>query len=789
MTISVERDELLRRRFGSRANLLPYQRRLYGYDAAGTFGLPDAVLRVISEEDVIAAVEVARHTGTPIVARGSGSGLSGGAVPEEGGIVLSFEHMRAVSPPDAVGLRVTVQPGVINRSLEDHLAPLGLFYPPDPASHRVSSIGGNIAENAGGPHALKYGVTGHHVAALHIVDAVGDSGPLVAGELQAGSDLAALVTGSEGTLALLTAAELRLDRLPATVATLLVSFEAMERATAFVSAVIERGIVPATAEFLDRATIKTIEEWGVVSYGPLAGAVLLIDLEGTDEEVDSAGVTLETLGREMGALEVRVARDEIEREALWLGRRASYATVARLAPKVFIQDVTVPREYLTRMLQEVEVIGGRYGLHIATVGHAGDGNLHPDFPYDPADEEMTRRVHAANLEVMQACVAMGGSISGEHGVGTDKLDGMPIMYTPAELGLMAAVKGCLDEANVLNPGKAIPLAPRMIPNAPGAAHSIPEDGTQVQEAVLAARAAGNPLQIDLSHLQSIHVNAANMTIEVGAGVEIGAVEEALEGSALRFPVTPIRERNILHTVLLNEYGPDHLAAGLVRQNLLAVTYVTGAGEIVRMGRAVMKNVAGYDLFRLLIGSRGRFGVPVTFTFRLQPRVPGSWYGREMPLDGPLPLPAGPLPSALFATIDGDRPRVYARLKSGATGWEPAPDAGERLIAVQRELVTMDDVLDLGFPPAQFAAVLAALPTTPLLLLPAAARLFLPIDRGSATRLARLPALDGLPVRALWGRQRESLRGPDGIAARWEARLHTVFDPSGILGGWLLAGQA
>jgi glycolate oxidase len=481
----MRRDVLdtLERRFGSRLRLSQQERRLYGYDATGVQGLPDAVIYPDDVQDVLFLVQEARRHGLVLVARGSGTGLSGGSIAREGSLVLSFERMRRLIYVDPVLRHALVEAGHVNGKLDPELAPYGLFYPPDPASYGVSTIGGNVAENAGGPHAVKYGVTGNHVVAVRLVDAFGRVGTLSSGTVQGGSDLVSLVVGSEGTLGLLLTAEIALTPQPEAVATQLVSFRDMREATDFVSAVVAEGIVPSTLEFLDRAHVEAIEAWGVAHYPEGAGAVLLIEHDGLTEDVKTSAARTEEVSRQRGAIACQTTRDEAEREGLWLGRRGAYAVIARYGRRLLTQDVTVPRQALTDMLGAVERIAAAYSLRAATVGHAGDGNLHPIFPYDPADAEMTRKVHAASDEVMQACVALDGSISGEHGIGEEKLHQMVIMYPETELGLMAAVRAAFDPEGILNPGKAIPPGRRRPPQlAVTRAEAAPIDSKGVQQA-------------------------------------------------------------------------------------------------------------------------------------------------------------------------------------------------------------------------------------------------------------------------------------------------------------------
>jgi glycolate oxidase len=774
--------ERLSQHFGDRLKLLPHERLLYGYDATGISAVPDAVVRISSLEDVQLVVDAARDAGVPIVARGAGSGLSAGSVPEAGGIVLTFEAMRDILSIDVERYRVTVEPGVVNRVLDETLASTGLFYPPDPASHRVSTLGGNIAENSGGPRAVKYGVTGHHVSRLTVVDGWGEAGELTAGELQPSLDLVSLVVGSEGTLALVLGAELKLERRPDYVVTLLLSFGEMAEATAFVSAVIARGIVPATLEFLDRPTVDAIEAWGVAHYPEAAEAILLLDLDGSTERVRSESALVEALAREMCALDVAIADQADEREALWRGRRGSYAAVGRYGKRILTQDVTVPRERLTDMLVEIGRIAETYGLMIATVGHAGDGNLHPDFPYDPDDAEMSRRVHDANMEILRACVARGGSITGEHGIGSDKLHQLPLMYNPVELGLMADVKRALDPAGIFNPGKAVPMEDRRPATGSGRPCPEPTTGEEVQAAILHARASRSPLHIDLHRLTGITPDLGNLTVEVGAGERWEALETVLGETPFSLPVTPLREATIARAVLLNDYGPEHLGFGTLRQSLLAASYVTGAGEIVHMGRGVVKNVAGYDLFRLLLGSRGQLGVPLSFIFRLVPRREHRWAKRPWSPGTKLPRP-----QALVVLRDDEGLTAYAEfVDSIPKGWNETAPIKERVAELRTALHEENDILDLAMDGRMLTTTV---PPRVLAVLPSAARLIARCERGEARRLTQLASRDGtLPVRSLWGRRREPLHRLGPLEARWERSLRVVFDPDAILSDWLTGGE-
>lgn len=766
------------RRFGRRCLKEHAAVRLYGYDAMGTaFGVPIAVVQVESQDEISALVEIVGRHGGKIVARGAGTGLSGGSVPGDGQVVVSLERMQDVSVPDLLHRRLKASAGVVNGSLDAVLAPYGLFYPPDPASYRVSTIGGNVAENAGGPHAVKYGVTGHRVAAIEITDALGRQGRLVAGPWQSGPDLAALVTGAEGTLGVVGAVELSLEDRPEQTVTMLLSFSEISEASACVSAIVASGLLPATLEFLDRATIAAVEAWGVAHYPKGAGAVLLLELDGREEEVERGALRAEEIAVEHGALACEVARTEEARDALWLGRRGAYAAVARYGRRVLTQDVTVPRDRLGEMLQAVEEISRRHGLRAVTVGHAGDGNLHPDFAYDPANAQESARVHRANREVLEVCVALGGSITGEHGIGTEKLDQLALMLGPAELGLTWAVRRALDPAGLLNPGKAVPEAPRTAPveSANPSAGGALQVARDLLQAVARARRDGSRLRPDLSALSAIEVSLANMTARVGAGVRIWELRQALAGSALGFAVEPLRAETFAELLATNDYGPEEIAQGTLRRHLLAVSYVTGYGEQVHFGRDVVKNVAGYDLFRLLIGSRGRLGVPLELTVRLLPRRDAPWWSRR----GGLFDDSGARGvQALFAVPDGDLYRIYLRSDLPPQGFAPAPEAPALLDGLRLELRDSSHLLDIAVPWAEVEGVLTTLASPPLLVLPSAGRI---LSRQSAELARRIAKTAGSP--ACLSYQGEPLAGPrDDLALRWQERLEAVFDPDGILRG-------
>jgi len=451
-------------RFGPDRVLTDFRDRMaYAYDATGIKYPPDVVVFPLSTEDAADAVRIAAHHGLPIVARGGGTNISGGTVPIRGGLCLALNRMDRILDIDPENHTATVQPGVRNLALQEALKPHGFFFAPDPSSHRVSTIGGNAGENAGGPHCLKYGVTVNHVLGLTLVLADGSVVRLGGPEQdRPGFDLVSLLVGSEGTLGIITELVVRILPLPAEVRTLLAVFDDLEVAMRTVSDIIAARVVPATMELLDRGTIEVVERFARAGYPEDAEAVLLIEVDGPQESVAEELDRVEAICRRNGARDLRIAQSEAEREALWLGRRAAYGAAGRLSAYVWTQDVTVPRDRLVEMLRACQAIGRKYGIRIISVAHAGDGNLHPLVAYDPQDADQVRRVKAADREILEACVALGGSISGEHGIGHDKLPNLELQLGPDLLGLMWSVRRAFDPDLRLNPGKAVAAPSRNV---------------------------------------------------------------------------------------------------------------------------------------------------------------------------------------------------------------------------------------------------------------------------------------------------------------------------------------
>jgi glycolate oxidase subunit GlcD len=411
-----------------------------------------------TRDEVIAVVrELATH-GIPYVPRGAGTGLSGGAL-ADGVVLVGLNRLTRIVSIDVDNQLAVVEPGVVNVALTRAVTAHGLHYAPDPSSQAACTIGGNIAENAGGPHCLKYGVTTNHVLALTVVLPSGEVVKLgnAAGEAD-GYDLVGAFVGSEGCFGIALDATVRLSRNPESVRTLLADFMSLDTAARAVSAIVATGIVPAALEMIDQPTIRAVEaSIYAAGYPTDAAAALLIEVDGALAGIERDVDIIEAICRENQARSVRIARDEAERTKLWQGRKKAFGAMGRLAPHLVIQDAVVPRTRLPEVLEEIDRIARTNRVRICNVFHAGDGNLHPNIPYDASDADETARVHIAMQEIMRACVAAGGTITGEHGVGLDKLSYMDLVFSADSLATMCSLREVFDPDRRSNPGKAIPI--------------------------------------------------------------------------------------------------------------------------------------------------------------------------------------------------------------------------------------------------------------------------------------------------------------------------------------------
>ncbi|HLH40618.1 MAG TPA: FAD-linked oxidase C-terminal domain-containing protein [Bryobacteraceae bacterium] len=443
--------------FGPRGFLhKPEDLALYEYDGGIDKARPDLVVFPQSRDEVAAVVKLARKHGAPIVGRGAGTGLSGGAIPRAGGIVVSFARMNRILEIDLANERAVVEPGVVNIDISNAVDADGYFYAPDPSSQRACTIGGNVSENSGGPHTLAYGVTTNHVLGLEAVLPDGSIIETGCGYDHAGYDLTGLLVGSEGTMVLVTKIIVRLMRKPEMVKTILAIYESPEDAGDTVAKITARAITPVAVEMLDGPLLRMVEDSVGAGYPRDAAAVLLIELEGLKEAVEEQIAEIHQVCLECNAREFRVARSAEERELLWKGRKNAFGAVGRFSAAYYVQDGVVPRTQIAPTLRFIDQLGKRHNIAISNIFHAGDGNLHPLLMFDPRKPGEREKIIRASDEILEFCISVGGSITGEHGVGMEKMEMMEQQFPPDSLEFIARFKKLFDPECRLNPGKVLP---------------------------------------------------------------------------------------------------------------------------------------------------------------------------------------------------------------------------------------------------------------------------------------------------------------------------------------------
>ncbi len=734
--------------FTDRATLIAYE-----VDAGLDKGMPDAVVFPRTPEDVGCIMRWASEHQVALIARGAGTGLSGGAVADRGGVIVEFVHMNAILDIDPQGRSAVIEPALINLHLDEAVKSHGLYFPPDPASQRASTIGGNVAENSGGPHCFKYGVTTNYVTGLEVVLADGKRIRLGGRALDYPEyDLCGLVTGSEGTLALITAITVRLVRNPPGVKTLLAIFDSVEQAGEAVSAVIAAGLVPATLEMMDKKIVRIIEPFAHAGLPLDAGAVLIVEIDGYVKSLEAQMHEIVQVLEHYGGHSMRIARDEEERARIWKARKSAGGAIAREVPAYYTVDITVPRSRLAEMLHEVYRICEHNDIRAGQLFHAGDGNLHPMLQIpDPDDPALLQRVHRAGHEIVKYCVEMGGSLTGEHGVGIEKREFMPLMHTPDELLAMWDIKQIFDPTCLLNPGKIFPASqeeetrrgsalclptqtggikspldsdegdrkgqcrsnnendrcdmhptkvgerPRRDPRVgvggavdagwgpcadPGSPstpylsgidpccgreeephilfpstaqeaaqqllalsnerkpvfiQSVPETnlhrglgprsanlmGEGRQGLVGKGLAPFQPLQLSAQALSGIKDYAPDdLVITVGAGTPLLEIQSFLAQHRQQLAlVSPWSDATIGGLIATNTNAPLRMRYGAIRDQVLCMTVALPDGRVIRTGRPIVKNVAGYDLTKAFIGSYGTLGLicDVALKISAQPR--------------------------------------------------------------------------------------------------------------------------------------------------------------------------
>ncbi len=426
----------------------------YAFDAYSEGVLPAAVILPRDAREIGIAVRIARACGEPVVPRGAGTGFCGGSVPSRGGLVISFARMNRILELDLPNRRARVQAGLVNLGLSTALAGHGLFYAPDPSSQKISTIGGNVGTNAGGPHCLSYGTTTNHVLGLEYVDAEGEVRHTSLDE--AGYDLTGVLVGSEGTLGIVTAAEVRLLKLPEAVRVCVAAFGDLESACEAVSAIIGAGIVPTALEIMDGLVTRVVEAHFHAGYPEGAGAVLLVEIAGPHDDVAAGEAALAAIARAHGALSWRTAHDQAERDALWAARKGIAGAFGRIAPNYYFQDACVPRTRLPEVIHTIEAIARDHRLPIGNACHAGDGNLHPLLVFDRRVKREVQAVVEAGTAILEACIDLGGTISGEHGIGFEKRETLSLVFSADDLAAMANVREVFDPLRTFNPDKIFP---------------------------------------------------------------------------------------------------------------------------------------------------------------------------------------------------------------------------------------------------------------------------------------------------------------------------------------------
>ena len=673
-------------------NVLSARRDLmaYSYDATSRQEMPDVVVFPNSTAEVSAIARAAHREGIPVIPRGAGTGLSGGTLAIKGGVILELSRMNGVLIVDTANRRTVVEPGVINLDLQNTLAPLGFMYPPDPASQKVSTLGGNIGENAGGPHCLRYGVTSKYVCGMEVVLSSGEVVEIGSSvEDIPGYDLRGLLVGSEGTLGIVTKLILHIIPKPEASRTLLAIFDALEDASQAVSDIISAGILPGALELLDKTSCQVIEQSVQAGYPMDAEGVLMIELEGLADSLDKQVKDISVICQRNKVRELRFARNSAEQAALWKGRRGAFGAIAKMSPQYIVHDGTVPRTNLVLALRKVREIAQKYNLTIANVAHAGDGNLHPLIMFDSSDPIQRDAAKDAGQEILDTCLSLGGTITGEHGIGLEKLDAMYSMFSPAELATMRKVKSVFDPNDILNPGKLLPgpdhigadkPLPMVVDRATTTRKAVSQDlfrrlaevvcpervmidseitgryevdGLTPTAVVFASNTeqvsqivkAGNKFGVPIipwgggskqgigpclsatgivlcleSMKQIIDLDASNLTAQVEAGIVNGELQRQLIGHRLFFPLDPpfAETSTIGGQLAANASGPRRLMYGTARDLVLGVTVVTPTGDIIRAGGKTMKNVAGFDLCKMFIGSCGTLGIITEAVLRLYP---------------------------------------------------------------------------------------------------------------------------------------------------------------------------
>jgi len=625
----------------ARAQLLPYES-----DALTVFrARPLAVVLPQTQEEVIETVRLCHREKLPFVARGSGTSLSGGSLPIEEGIVIGLNRLNRILELDPQERIAVVQPGVINLDVSSAAAPHNLYYAPDPSSQSVCTIGGNVAFNSGGAHCLLHGMTSNHVLGIKAVLPDGEIVRLGGRSLERiGPDLTGFYVGSEGLFGIALEITLRLVPRPETYRTLLAAYRSLEAAGEAVARIVAAGILPGAIEIMDRLALKAAEAAVHAGYPEGAAALLIVELEGESIEVDPEFASLQKIIEASGSYEIRVAQDEADRARIWKGRKGAFSSVGRLSPDYIVQDGVVPRSRLGEALAEIERLSSEFDIPVANVFHAGDGNLHPLILFDGNEEGALERAEELAGLIVRMCIRLGGSITGEHGIGMEKRAYLAEMFNRTDMENMIRIRRSLDPYELSNRTKMFPEMGEVPPleakpPAPAIGSTLqPKTVEEVCQSVRSfpslvcrgggskpalSRASQTAQILDLSRLSGVlEYQPEEFTFTALAGTAVAQVQQILsqEGQYLPFdPVLAGRGATMGGTVAAGTSGSGRQRHGGIRDFLLGVSFVNGGGELVRGGAKVVKNAAGFDLPKLMIGSLGCLGVLVDLTFKVFPR--------------------------------------------------------------------------------------------------------------------------------------------------------------------------
>ena len=685
----------------------PAQVAPYESDALTAFReRPLAVVLAESQEEVIETVRLCHRENLPFVARGSGTSLSGGSLPIREGIIIGLNRLNRVLELDPAERCAVVEPGVINLDLSALGAPHGLYYAPDPSSQSICTIGGNVAFNSGGAHCLRHGMTSNHVLGLKAVLPDGAVVELGSKSLEGvGPDLTGFFVGSEGLFGIALEITVRLIPKPESYKTILAAYSSLEAAGDAVAQVVATGLLPGAMEIMDHLAIEAAEAAVHAGYPQSATALLIVELEGEAAEVEAEFQLLEPVIRASGAFEIRVARDEGERLRIWKGRKSAFSAVGRLSPDYIVQDGVVPRKQLGSALAEIEMLGRKHGIRVANVFHAGDGNLHPLILFDGTEAGALEKAEELAGDILQMCIRRGGSITGEHGVGMEKREYLAHMFAPTDMEVMKRMRRSIDPLEIANRRKMFPdengrgrvSGPGITRSGNGAGTTLrPESFREVRQAVAdharirprgggtkpaLSRPPGGVASLDLSGLSGIvEYEPEEYTFTALAGTPVAEVQERLAREGQYLPFDPVLARagaTLGGTVAAGTGGSGRYRYGGIRDFLLGIRFVSGRAELVRGGSRVVKNAAGFDLPKLMVGSLGRLGVLVEMTFKVFP-LAQRWLTLEASLPGlpealeairrlraaPLDLAAVDLepPGRLLVRVGGRRESVGPRLE-------------------------------------------------------------------------------------------------------------------------------